>query len=53
MDDILEHIGPNFFQKQTFFLLCLLSAAFTPIYVGIVFLGFTPTTAARARVKWS
>ncbi|XP_006734347.1 solute carrier family 22 member 2-like, partial [Leptonychotes weddellii] len=43
MDDILEHIGEfDFFQKQTFFLLALLSAAFTPIYVGIVFLGFTP-----------
>uniref|UniRef100_A0A8D0L3U6 Solute carrier family 22 member 2 n=1 Tax=Sphenodon punctatus TaxID=8508 RepID=A0A8D0L3U6_SPHPU len=27
---------------MTFFVLCLLSAAFTPIYVGIVFLGFTP-----------
>uniref|UniRef100_A0A8C9M2X8 Solute carrier family 22 member 2 n=1 Tax=Panthera tigris altaica TaxID=74533 RepID=A0A8C9M2X8_PANTA len=43
VDDILEHIGEfNFFQKQTFFLLALLSAAFTPIYVGIVFLAFTP-----------
>ncbi|KAM6180617.1 solute carrier family 22 member 2 [Erethizon dorsatum] len=43
VDDILEHIGEfHFFQKQTFFLLTLLSAAFTPIYVGIVFLGFTP-----------
>ncbi|KAL1770297.1 solute carrier family 22 member 2 [Sigmodon hispidus] len=43
MDDILEHIGEfHLFQKQTFFLLALLSGAFTPIYVGIVFLGFTP-----------
>nr|XP_013004336.1 solute carrier family 22 member 2 [Cavia porcellus] len=43
VDDILEHIGEfHFFQKQTFFLLTLLSAAFTPIYVGIVFLGFIP-----------
>uniref|UniRef100_A0A8C0WWS6 Major facilitator superfamily (MFS) profile domain-containing protein n=1 Tax=Castor canadensis TaxID=51338 RepID=A0A8C0WWS6_CASCN len=43
VDDILEQIGEfHFFQKQMFFLLCLLSAAFTPIYVGIVFLGFTP-----------
>ncbi|XP_004449852.2 solute carrier family 22 member 2 [Dasypus novemcinctus] len=43
VDDILEHIGEfHCFQKQTFFLLALLSAAFTPIYVGIVFLGFTP-----------
>ncbi|OXB69887.1 UNVERIFIED_CONTAM: hypothetical protein H355_003392, partial [Colinus virginianus] len=30
------------FQKQTFFVLCLLSAAFTPVYVGVVFFGFTP-----------
>lgn len=43
VDDILEHVGEfNFFQKQMFFLLALLSAAFAPIYVGIVFLGFTP-----------
>ncbi|XP_043818695.1 solute carrier family 22 member 1-like [Dromiciops gliroides] len=43
LDDILEHVGEfDFFQKQSFFLLCLLSAAFAPIYVGIVFLGFTP-----------
>uniref|UniRef100_A0A8C3LJA9 Solute carrier family 22 member 2 n=1 Tax=Chrysolophus pictus TaxID=9089 RepID=A0A8C3LJA9_CHRPC len=26
----------------TFFILCLLSAAFTPVYVGVVFFGFTP-----------
>ncbi|XP_053448627.1 solute carrier family 22 member 2 isoform X1 [Nycticebus coucang] len=43
VDDVLEHIGGfHFFQKQTFFLLSLLSAAFAPIYVGVVFLGFTP-----------
>ncbi|XP_024408001.2 solute carrier family 22 member 2 [Desmodus rotundus] len=43
VDDILEHIGEfNFFQKQAFFLLSLLSASFAPVYVGIVFLGFTP-----------
>uniref|UniRef100_A0A8C0N6A6 Major facilitator superfamily (MFS) profile domain-containing protein n=1 Tax=Canis lupus familiaris TaxID=9615 RepID=A0A8C0N6A6_CANLF len=43
VDDILEHIGEfNFFQKQTFFLLALMSVAFTPVYVGIVFLAFTP-----------
>ncbi|XP_004639493.2 solute carrier family 22 member 2 [Octodon degus] len=48
VDDILEHIGEfHFFQKQTFFLLTLLSAAFTPIYVGIVFLGFTPNHRCR------
>uniref|UniRef100_G3T779 Solute carrier family 22 member 2 n=1 Tax=Loxodonta africana TaxID=9785 RepID=G3T779_LOXAF len=43
VDDILEHIGEfHFFQKQMFFLLALFSASFTPIYVGIVFLGFIP-----------
>ncbi|XP_054451512.1 solute carrier family 22 member 2 [Pteronotus mesoamericanus] len=43
VDDILEHIGEfGFFQKQAFFLLALLSAFFAPIYVGVVFLGFTP-----------
>ncbi|KAK2114637.1 hypothetical protein P7K49_008903 [Saguinus oedipus] len=43
VDDALEHAGEfHFFQKQMFFLLSLLSIAFTPIYVGIVFLGFTP-----------
>ncbi|XP_076715500.1 solute carrier family 22 member 2 [Callospermophilus lateralis] len=44
VDDILDHIGEfHLFQKQTFFLLALLSATFTPIYVGIVFLGFAPS----------
>ncbi|XP_051854011.1 solute carrier family 22 member 1-like [Antechinus flavipes] len=43
LDDILEHVGEfDLFQKQAFFFLCLLSATFAPIYVGIVFLGFTP-----------
>lgn len=43
LDDILEHVGEfDRFQKQTFFVLCLLSAAFIPVYVGIFFLGFTP-----------
>ncbi|NXA37740.1 S22A2 protein, partial [Eudromia elegans] len=43
LDDILESVGEfDRFQKQTFFALCLLSAAFTPVYVGIVFLGFIP-----------
>ncbi|NXX00693.1 S22A2 protein, partial [Larus smithsonianus] len=43
LDDILEQIGEfDFFQKQTLFVLCLLSATFVPIYVGIFFLGFTP-----------
>ncbi|XP_042545671.1 solute carrier family 22 member 2 [Dipodomys spectabilis] len=49
VDDILEHIGEfHLFQKQTFFLLSLLSVAFTPIYVGIVFLGFTPEHRCRS-----
>lgn len=43
LDDILENVGEfDRFQKQTFFVLCLLSAAFTPVYVGVVFFGFTP-----------
>ncbi|XP_062954046.1 solute carrier family 22 member 2 [Cynocephalus volans] len=43
VDDILEQIGDfHFFQKQTFLFLAPLSATFAPIYVGIVFLGFTP-----------
>ncbi|KAL8185992.1 UNVERIFIED_CONTAM: hypothetical protein K2H54_061255 [Gekko kuhli] len=34
LDDILEHIGEfDLYQKRAFFVLCLLSAAFTPIYV--------------------
>ncbi|CAI9173739.1 unnamed protein product [Rangifer tarandus platyrhynchus] len=49
VDDILKHIGEfNFFQKQTFLLLCLISVTFTPIYVGIVFLGFTPDHRCRS-----
>ncbi|KAF7253519.1 Solute carrier family 22 member 2 [Varanus komodoensis] len=43
LDDILEHIGEfDLYQKRAFFLVCLLSAAFAPIYVGVVFLGFIP-----------
>ncbi|KAM4770927.1 solute carrier family 22 member 2-like [Rhinophrynus dorsalis] len=42
-DDILQDIGEfDWFQKQSFFLVCLISAVFSPIYVGIVFLGFVP-----------
>ncbi|XP_046305336.1 solute carrier family 22 member 2 [Marmota monax] len=49
VDDILDHIGEfHLFQKQTFFLLALLSATFTPIYVGIVFLGFAPSHHCRS-----
>ncbi|XP_003732817.4 solute carrier family 22 member 1 isoform X1 [Callithrix jacchus] len=43
VDDILEQVGEfGWFQKQAFLTLCLLSFAFAPICVGIVFLGFTP-----------
>ncbi|XP_008584981.1 PREDICTED: solute carrier family 22 member 1, partial [Galeopterus variegatus] len=43
VDDILEQVGEfGCFQKQAFLTLCLLSVLFAPIYVGIVFLGFTP-----------
>ncbi|XP_069811058.1 solute carrier family 22 member 2-like [Dendropsophus ebraccatus] len=42
-DDILVDIGQfGLFQKQLFFIMCLISVVFTPIYVGIVFLGFVP-----------
>ncbi|XP_006115078.3 solute carrier family 22 member 2-like [Pelodiscus sinensis] len=43
LDDILEHIGEfDLFQKQATFVLCFVSAAFSSVYVGVVFLGFTP-----------
>ncbi|XP_030172587.1 solute carrier family 22 member 1 isoform X1 [Lynx canadensis] len=43
VDDILEQVGEfGWFQKQVFLTLCLLSAAFAPLYVGIIFLAFTP-----------
>ncbi|XP_045661441.1 solute carrier family 22 member 1-like [Ursus americanus] len=49
VDDILEQVGEfGRFQKQTFLALCLLSAAFAPIYVGIVFLAFTPDHRCRS-----
>ncbi|XP_062981496.1 solute carrier family 22 member 2-like [Elgaria multicarinata webbii] len=49
LDDILEHIGGfDLYQKRAFFVLCLLSAAFPPIYVGIVFLGFIPEHRCRS-----
>lgn len=42
-DDILEEAG-NFgrFQKRVFSLLCLVSVPFAGVYVGVVFLGYTP-----------
>lgn len=62
VDDVLEHVGEfHRFQKQTFILLALFSATFAPIYVGIVFLGFTPDHHCRrpgvaelsAHCEWS
>ncbi|KAM6185575.1 solute carrier family 22 member 1 [Rhynchocyon petersi] len=48
VDDVLQQVGEfGWFQKQAFLILCLLSAAFAPIYVGIVFLGFTPDHHCR------
>ncbi|XP_049731655.1 solute carrier family 22 member 1 isoform X1 [Elephas maximus indicus] len=49
VDDILGQIGGfGWFQKQAFLTLCLLSASFAPVYVGIVFLGFTPDHRCRS-----
>ncbi|NWV28681.1 S22A2 protein, partial [Origma solitaria] len=49
VDDILEQVGEfGFFQKKTLFDLCLLSATFAPIYVGIFFLGFIPEHHCRS-----
>ncbi|XP_051020294.1 solute carrier family 22 member 1 [Acomys russatus] len=43
VDDVLEQVGEfGRFQKQAFLFLCFISASLAPIYVGIVFLGFTP-----------
>lgn len=42
-DDILEEAGKfGWFQKRIFSLLCLVSVPFAGVYVGIVFLGFSP-----------
>ncbi|XP_054943643.1 solute carrier family 22 member 1 [Physeter macrocephalus] len=49
VDDVLQQVGEfGCFQKRTFLLLSLLSAAFAPIYVGIVFLAFTPDHRCRS-----
>ncbi|XP_028628581.1 solute carrier family 22 member 1 [Grammomys surdaster] len=62
VDDVLEQVGEfGWFQKQAFLLLCLISASLAPIYVGIVFLGFTPdhhcwspgVTELSQRCGWS
>ncbi|XP_062858492.1 solute carrier family 22 member 2 [Trichomycterus rosablanca] len=42
-DDVLEEAGEfGHFQKRIFGILCLVSLPFCGIYVGMVFLGFTP-----------
>ncbi|MCI4389673.1 hypothetical protein PGIGA_G00101320 [Pangasianodon gigas] len=42
-DDILEEAGKfGWFQKRIFSMMCLVSVPFAGVYVGIVFLGFTP-----------
>lgn len=42
-DDILEEAGEfGWFQKRLFSMLCLVSVPFAGVYVGVVFLGFTP-----------
>uniref|UniRef100_A0A8C5UVM3 Solute carrier family 22 member 1 n=1 Tax=Microcebus murinus TaxID=30608 RepID=A0A8C5UVM3_MICMU len=49
VDDVLKQVGEfGWFQKRAFLTLCLLSAAFAPIFVGIVFLGFTPDHHCRS-----
>lgn len=49
VDDVLEQIGEfGWFQKRTFLLLCFISIILAPIYVGIVFLGFTPDHHCRS-----
>lgn len=62
LDDILERIGEfDLYQKRAFLILCFLSAAFPPIYVGIVFLGVIPEHHCRSpgvgefsrRCSWS
>ncbi|XP_055982248.1 solute carrier family 22 member 1-like [Sorex fumeus] len=62
LDQLLEQAGAfGRFQKEAFTTLSLLSATFAPIYVGVVFLGFTPDHHCRspgaaelsARCGWS
>uniref|UniRef100_A0A5F9CKJ0 Solute carrier family 22 member 1 n=2 Tax=Oryctolagus cuniculus TaxID=9986 RepID=A0A5F9CKJ0_RABIT len=49
VDDVLEQVGEfGWFQKRTFLFLCLISAILAPIYLGIVFLGFTPDHRCRS-----
>ncbi|XP_059842413.1 solute carrier family 22 member 2-like isoform X2 [Hypanus sabinus] len=61
-DDLLEEAGEfGVFQKMAFTLVCITSAAFSYLYVGIVFLAFTPrhwcrspgVSELRANCGWS
>uniref|UniRef100_H3ABZ4 Solute carrier family 22 member 3 n=1 Tax=Latimeria chalumnae TaxID=7897 RepID=H3ABZ4_LATCH len=48
-DDVLEQVGKfGAFQKRIFVLACLMSLPFCIVYVGIVFLGFTPDHWCRS-----
>ncbi|XP_027292821.1 solute carrier family 22 member 1 [Cricetulus griseus] len=49
VDDVLEQVGEfGWFQKQAFLLLCLISVSLAPVYVGIIFLAFTPDHYCRS-----
>uniref|UniRef100_A0A8D2CZR1 Solute carrier family 22 member 1 n=1 Tax=Sciurus vulgaris TaxID=55149 RepID=A0A8D2CZR1_SCIVU len=49
VDAVLEQVGEfGWYQKQVFLSLCLISTALAPIYLGIVFLGFSPPHRCRS-----
>ncbi|KAM4817658.1 solute carrier family 22 member 1 [Urocitellus parryii] len=49
VDDVLEQVGEfGWYQKRVFLTLCFTSAALAPIYLGIVFLGFSPPHHCRS-----
>ncbi|XP_072907642.1 solute carrier family 22 member 2-like [Hemitrygon akajei] len=61
-DDLLEEAGEfGVFQKMAFTLVCITSATFSYLYIGIVFLAFTPrhwcrspgVSELRANCGWS
>ncbi|XP_067845367.1 solute carrier family 22 member 2-like isoform X3 [Heptranchias perlo] len=48
-DDILEEAGEfGIYQKRIFFLICLTTAMFSYLYVGIIFLAITPNHWCRS-----
>uniref|UniRef100_UPI00398EB25B solute carrier family 22 member 2-like n=1 Tax=Pristiophorus japonicus TaxID=55135 RepID=UPI00398EB25B len=48
-DELLEEAGAfGFYQKKVFFLICITSAMFSYLYVGIVFLAVTPDHWCRS-----